>query len=240
MSSRLDRMIARSRAPLSALRPVMPSTFSPAGLSPFDSADSASGSFAAIEPRVFSTKEYLASSDTNYATRATEIPLASGVRQAPSGSFSPGDQVVELAPRASFEKSDEPVSEPAQPPHAPLSPSDLAVNSGLSEQTLPSGSHRTSDATSPSVLAAKEDNLSNRVSQANTETAILTAAFGKVGAPSPHTPNPESQESPIEVNVSIGNIEFRSARQAEPVKRPDAHPHLTLDSYLQRGRREGR
>ncbi len=237
MSSRLDRMIARARAPLSALRPVMPSTFSSEGPSPLDSA---SESFAAIEPHGFINKHSLDAHNDDYATRAIEMPLASGARQALSGNLSPGDQVIGLAPRASFEKSDQPISQPAQPPSTPLFPPEQSVNLGLSERTLPSDSHRTPDANSPSISAAKEDKFPNPLSQAKTETATLTASLGKAGAPSPHMPIPESQESPIEINVSIGSIEFRSARQAEPMKRPDPHPHLTLDSYLQRGSREGR
>jgi len=50
----------------------------------------------------------------------------------------------------------------------------------------------------------------------------------------------EFLESPVEVNVSVGSIDFRSPWLAPARKRSGPHPRVTLENYLKRGKRDGR
>ena len=99
---------------------------------------------------------------------------------------------------------------------------------------------------SPSNLlpAPKDMSRENRSAHLSNEFAAFPA-HGKKAEATPLTASspassPEFLESPIEINVSIGSIDFRSARPAPARKRLEAHPRVTLENYLQRGKRNGR
>lgn len=236
MSTRVDRMIERARAPLSALRPVVPSTFSLGASLRDDIQESSigptnppnipgiSGSVGEVTTSTFSN---LAPGDVSDARVGDPTPAA---QEAPR--FGPSS----FPDREASVSRDEPKMLGGKLSTAQSSaPPQSRPSEGSSSSDLPSASSASS-----SVSAAeqtKEMNATRRARALNESTAPFAHAK------QPHQPQPSAPDSPeslIEVNVSIGSIDFRSARSAEPMKRSEAHPHVTLDSYLQRGRKDAR
>lgn len=253
MSTRLDRMIARARAPLSALRPVMPSAFSAERPSPIDAVES-SVDFAErpeSHPAVPGYARRAASAAdgqvnaSDLLPRNNEVPMGPRSIWAGGVNFTAADHPAEPGNVAPSEKTAQPMSGATpQPPlsASPVFPSDHPVNANLPKQFNLGELSKSSEITLPShsAVAAMDRIAQNQSLQDFAESVAPIANAMKNGAPAANAPAPEYEEAPVEVNISIGSIDFRSARTAEPVKRSPAHPHVTLDSYLQRGKREGR
>lgn len=215
MSTRLDRMIQRARAPLSALQPVMPSILAP------------------------------------------EPPLREDVREG-------------VSPPAAWPRPQPQVASKPMPPlrleqrGAPTSPQRSAFSQELSEETLPVAHAAPSTGLGlpfellvrdkfaadgpqpiprmPSPLAGERPRQPavHEGKPAEIARDVSTRMASAKPASLPHSPTAEPAESLIEVNVSIGSIDFRPARQAEPVKHLESHPRVTLDSYLRRGKQDTR
>jgi hypothetical protein len=224
MSMLLDRMIARARGPLSAVQPVVPSLLAP-------------------DP---STRE------------DAQESLTVG---APASRWSAG-QSIEVSPRPPLQGALRPQSHASSSQPAPLTTGPKTLLSHPQNESRPGQSHTVAlsemrsaavpGETPPAVRAsaqplAEEPTPAAKAvvpafrREAHTEKATA-AAYDSPAIPSPEKAAPQITlpDPLVEVNVSIGSIDFRTARPAEPPRRAEPHPRVTLDSYLQRGRRDAR
>ena len=233
MSTRVDRMIQRARSPLSALRPVVPSVFSPEPSLRDDIQESSPGS--AESPHTQGVSGSVGESTTLTFSKPAPGDISdSRVSEAlPTAQESPQFKLSSFPDREGLVLRDEPKTLggklSAQSSEQPQSR--ISKASRLSDIPATSGAA----SSSPSATTLKNEADATRRAQ---ESATASARTKQADAVPPSAPN--TAESLIEVNVSIGNIDFRSGRPAEPVKRSEAHPHVTLDSYLQRGKRDAR
>ena len=232
MSTRVDRMIQRARAPLSALQPVVPSAFSHEPSLRDDIQEGSLGSAESPHTPVTSVGE---STTPTFSKPAPGDLSDSRVSEAlPTAQESPRLKLSSFADREASISRDEPkllddrlsAAQPSEPPQSLISKA-----SSLSDTPPDAGAA----SSSPSATTLKNEADATRRAQ---ESATASARTKQADAVPPSAPN--TAESLIEVNVSIGSIDFRSARPAEPVKRSEARPHVTLDSYLQRGKRDAR
>jgi hypothetical protein len=234
MSTRVDRMIQRARSPLSALRPVVPSAFSH---EPSLRDDIQEGSLGSAEsPHTQGVSGSVGEDTTLTFSKPAPADVADsrvGVTP-PAAQESPRLKLSSFPDREASISRDEPkmlggrlsAAQPSEPPQSLISKA-----SSLSDTPPDAGAA----SSSPSATTLKNEADATRRAQ---ESATASARTKQADAVPPSAPN--TAESLIEVNVSIGNIDFRSGRPAEPVKRSEAHPHVTLDSYLQRGKRDAR
>jgi hypothetical protein len=231
-------MIERARAPLSALRPVVPSAFSPGPLLRDDLQESLIGSTNSPNIPDISGSSF---GDVSTPTLSKPVPVDISdprVSEAlPVAHESPRFKPSSSSDREALVSRDEPKMLADRLPST--LPSELA-QSRTSEASSPSDPPSVSSGASSSVSATEQPDEMNatRRAQALSESTAPSARAKQPDQPPPSAHN--SPESLIEVNVSIGSIDFRSARPAAPVKRSEAHPHVTLDSYLQRGKRDAR
>jgi hypothetical protein len=227
MSMLLDRMIARARGPLSAVQPVVPSLLAPDPPTREDAQES----------------------------------LTVG---APASRRSAG-QSIEVSPRPPLQGALRPQSHASSSQPAPLTagPKNLLPHSHPQNESRPGQSHTVAlsemrsaavpGETPPPAVRASAQPLAEEPTPAakavvpafrrETHTEKATAAaYDSPAIPSPEKAAPQITlpDPLVEVNVSIGSIDFRTARPAEPPRRAEPHPRVTLDSYLQRGRRDAR
>jgi len=231
MSTRVDRMIQRARAPLSALQPVVPSAFSHEPSLRDDIQEGSLGSAESPHTPVTSVGE---STTPTFSKPAPGDLSDSRVSEAlPTAQESPQFKLSSFPDREGLVLRDEPKTLggklSAQSSEQPQSR--ISKASRLSDIPATSGAA----SSSPSATTLKNEADATRRAQ---ESATASARTKQADAVPPSAPN--TAESLIEVNVSIGSIDFRSGRPAEPVKRSEARPHVTLDSYLQRGKRDAR
>ena len=241
MSKLLDRMIERARAPLSALQPVVPSAFSPEQPVREDRHESWSGQselqnvFDPLARAIHSSNSARQElSGTAHLSKHLSIDDSIRLnRESQSvGKASPGES------RASSAR-DERNTNSQGLPHTPAEEQTRASSSnrpGMND--LPPITNVVSP--SPSLLEPEYELREKRQSQISDEFARSFARINQAQLSASATPATEPPNLPIEVNVSIGSIEFRSARPAVPIKRAESHSSVTLDSYLQRGKRDGR
>ena len=232
MSTRVDRMIQRARAPLSALQPVVPSAFSHEPSLRDDIQEGSLGSAESPHTPVTSVGE---STTPTFSKPAPGDLSDSRVSEAlPTAQESPRLKLSSFPDREASISRDEPkLLDDRLLATPPSEPTQSRTSKASSFSDLPPASGAASS--SPSATTLKNEADATRRAQ---ESATASARTKQADAVPPSAPN--TAESLIEVNVSIGSIDFRSARPAEPVKRSEARPHVTLDSYLQRGKRDAR
>jgi len=248
MNTRLDRMIRRARAPLSALQPVVPSVLSPEPpLREEDVQESASGQRASLNHRI------------------PDAPAASN--PARTGRVAPDPLSADALPRARAQESS-PLQKPSfiYTKESILSENDSRFGrkplsaQELQTDTLPIDvpEKPVSDATRPdprmSVQAAPEPaskpepheiGLASKAARHETgPEQVARESAGRFAPPNQgllsRVTATEPAQSLIEVNVSIGSIDFRAARPTAPARPAQSHPRVTLDNYLQRGKRDPR
>jgi hypothetical protein len=293
MNTRLDRILQRARAPLSALRPVVRSAYATEqpfredveerwgeqGESREERAGAPPSAPGPVAPSAYATEQPLredAQVNGGIPTPSrSERENAAGSTQRIRGS----DQRVQDQPGNDQQVSDQRVHEASllpqmEPPR--VRPALLAENGARSsrdeaklpveksrapqpaEQTRAGASKRSVPDDIPTVAGAasplapvstpRSESRESRATRVANEFAAFWPHAKPADARPPHawsiesrTESPvESLESPIEINVSIGSIDFRSARPAPARKRSEAHPRVTLENYLQRGKRDGR
>jgi hypothetical protein len=240
MSTRLDRMIARARAPLSALQPVVPSMLAPEVPFPEGAQKNASEQYASanqrLDPDTTPSPSSLAQTARTASRRKNTVSHASnGEEDLPSSQSVDSSslrRLASLAENASLLLRDD-ATLPADPFSASAPRAERFRNAAVrpaADDARPT-SHAAHELTPPDASAEHSAHISNDAA------ARLTAAKQ---VPLQHSAAPAPAESLVEINVSIGSIDFRAARSVEPVKRSESHPRVTLDSYLRRGKRDAR
>jgi hypothetical protein len=234
MSTRVDRMIQRVHAPLSALRPVVPSVFSPEPSLRDDIQESSPGSAESPHTQGVSGSVGEDTTLTFSKPAPTDISDSRVSEALPTAQESPRLKLSSFPDREASISRDEPkLLDDRLLATPPSEPTQSRTSKASSFSDLPPASGAASS--SPSATTLKNEADATRRAQ---ESATASARTRQADQPPLTVSN--FAESLIEVNVSIGSIDFRSARPAEPVKRSEARPHVTLDSYLQRGKRDAR
>ncbi|MGB0123260.1 MAG: hypothetical protein WA419_22650 [Silvibacterium sp.] len=231
MNTRLDRMIQRARAPLSALQPVVPSVLAPEPplredlretVSPPPASPRLEHSVPLIPQQrsAFSREQSTQASPVKHAVESSRTGSASSAEN--KFSLPHDETVLGPGPLSAHRTVQKPPERAFEKP-APDNPWPVATKASPSTSEPP-----------PQIVEPRE-NL-----PAKTSKNVVARVPPPQQASSPYPPTAESAEPLIEVNVSIGSIDFRQGRPAEPIKRSESHPRVTLDSYLQRGKRDAR
>jgi len=254
MNTRLDRMIKRARAPLSALQPVVPSVLSPEPpLREEDMQERSSGQRASANHRAADTASGPSASSLAHTGRVdpdrlsgealprphAQEPLEPSLPQNPSFLYkkesilSENDSMVGRKTISAQKKpaNNSPIDVPEK--LVPDAPRPVAT---MSAETAPELAWKpalveTSPPSKPELRETRPAQFAREVAErfASPQQGLLS-----------HATATEPAESLIEINVSIGSIDFRAARPMEPTRRAESHPRVTLDSYLQRGKRDPR
>src|ERR1700691_1807264 len=227
-SNRGESRDERHRAPLSVLRPLAPSVFSEKP--PLREDVHESGNVSAKSPdesASFQTGEAPALSRSEQEKTAHPVPRINGTPRIPGRMtpppVRPGLLAENEAPLSLAERSPNGASKSSAPHDLPAV---AAVSSPRTSESMP-----------------KSDLRESLVARGSSEFAPFPAYAKPAGptpprASSPRASSVQSAESLIEVNLSIGSIDFRSARPAVTKKRSAAHPRVTLENYLRRGKRD--
>ncbi len=264
MSTRLDRMIERARGPLSALRPVVPSTFSVEPPVREDVQENWSGGAEPDRRSRASFPSPLVVPFRGDVQVNSEVSTPSRLEQ--DNAANSAERIRVSDQRASDQRGDaqrgheaSPLPRMEPPRVRPALLAEKGVRSSRDEANLPmekslapQAAERTGSVASKrsalddlpaagvALPSPKDISRENRLAHLSNEIAAFPAHGKKADATPLTASSLEFQESPIEINVSIGSIDFRSARPAPARKRSEAHPRVTLENYLQRGKRDGR
>lgn len=219
MNTRLDRMIQRARAPLSALQPVVPSVLAPEPPLREDVRETVSPPPASLRLEHSVPLIPPQRSTFSHEQSTQPLPVKRTVDSSRTGPASSAENKFSL-------------------PHDQASLRLGALSTLETAQNLPARTFEKSALDIPWPVAQIVEQRENL--PAKTSNNVVAHVPPPQPASLPHPPTAESAEPLIEVNVSIGSIDFRQGRPAEPIKRSESHPRVTLDSYLQRGKRDTR
>ena len=230
MNTRLDRMIQRAHAPLSALQPVVPSVLAPEP--PLREEARETVSVPPASPRLENSVPLIPQQRSTFIREQSmqALPVKHVVESSHTGSAPSAENKFSLPhDEASLRLDPVPALETEQKSLA-----------RAFEKSAPDNPWPAARAASPSTSEPPPQIVELRENHPEFSKNVVARVPPPQQASSPHPPTAEFAEPLIEVNVSIGSIDFRQGRPAEPIKRSESHPRVTLDSYLQRGKRETR
>jgi hypothetical protein len=293
MNTRLDRMIQRARAPLSALRPVLPPALpsEPAAREDTpenwdrraESPDEQIRAPLSAPRRMDPAALHAERPPREEAQGSRDGGTASSNRRAVAGLSAPppvvqrmdlqataaapadpdqtaGVQPVSVESRTADQRvpplhigparpganetrarrDDDPITVEDSPTPGSVKPRRSAAATGSAPNDLPRVEDAAAAATSMPATSMSATSMPAPQNEFNSLAVEATKADRKPRYAPAHEPPPESRDSLIEINVSIGSIDFRTARPAAAKKRYEARPRLTLESYLRRGKRDSR
>ena len=235
MSSLLERMVMRTRAPLPGIEPILQPLYGPPSLSPRP--ESTSG----------------ASEWTFPAPESADRPIA-GLSGAPSVLLSPHPDIHISAPAKVTYPADR--ITPAASVHAGLSvrPENAAPTPSPDSEEGHNIKERRAPATLISILqnapSATEAADPAATARPSGERAVLQqrpterpgfkarpdasrppAGLARSSRPVPGVDSPDANPSP-EITISIGHIEVRAAQPVERARRPSFRPRVSLNDFL--------
>jgi hypothetical protein len=270
VSGIIGRLIARGRAPLSSVRPLLPSRFEA------DRGRSAHGferTALAIGSQATVPFEHAAGGGEPESTDAVTTSEAAGTRRGPATAFrpgaappaggariiaSPGAGVAEDSRRARTVAPDEEADRTqAGDPAARDTEAAPAFDSAPRPHTFaPAGSARAA------IRSAHEWDWGDRHDAVGRGLGAISAGYaadrpdtgGRAAttdsrsAPAPSRRDPAqgaaadevARAGTTEVTISIGHIEVCAAPAPEPPRKPAVRPRVTLDEYLRRRETAGR
>ena len=223
-------MIQRARAPLSPLQPVVPSVLAPEPPLREDLREIMSA--PPTLPRLEQTKPLIPQQRSAFShEQSTQaLPVKHAVEDPRTGMGSSAENKFSLP-------HDETALRSGPPPalRTEQKPPARALEKFAPDNPWPVATKASPSTSEPPPQVELRENHPAEISK-----NVVARVPPPQPASSPRPPTAESAEPLIEVNVSIGSIDFRQGRPAEPIKRSESHPRVTLDSYLQRGKRDAR
>jgi hypothetical protein len=236
MSTRLDRMIRRARAPLSALQPVVPSLLAPDQASREDAQEAELRQATRMQPSINFGDRPPSDAKQLRSISASLPDMPPAPRDRRDVSITPSVTVASATSPAIGEGE---YAYSRSPDRARIPERALQRDDSITASAQPAASDEWLDAKgdrrSPAEALPMPYAHENRTAQTAGSAATVSTRAKQASPPTAQSAGPL-----IEVNVSIGSVDFRMARSPEPVRRSEAHPRVTLDSYLQRGKRDAR